>query len=114
MTRVTRSGGSRRFLRPVIIITIFTIAYQIVSFVMTLVLANLFGSKLEMDAFVAANTLPDYFVAVLLSVLGVVFIPIFIDYMSSGNEKEAWVVASGVINLYLLLLGDLMIVGVLF
>jgi putative peptidoglycan lipid II flippase len=104
----------KRLVGPAILITIFAVGAQITAFVIQLTLANLFGSTVQMDAFIAANTLPDYLIAILVSVLGVVFIPVFMDYESSGREEDAWIVTSGIINTYLLLLGILTLTGVLF
>jgi putative peptidoglycan lipid II flippase len=114
MTSETTRILSRRMYRPIITITIITIVNQIINFVMQLALAALFGSNREMDAYIAAITLPNYIVTVLLSVQGAVFIPVFIDYLQSKNEEEAWNVASGVINGYLCFLGAFTVVGVLF
>jgi putative peptidoglycan lipid II flippase len=87
---------------------------QAVGFVTQIVVASLFGARADMDAFLAANTLPQYVIAVLLNALGFVFIPIFVDYATAGREEEAWQIASGVINLCLLVLGILTVVGIVF
>ncbi|MEO8607148.1 MAG: lipid II flippase MurJ [Chloroflexota bacterium] len=107
-------NDKRRLVGPAIFITIFAVGAQVTAFVIQLTLANLFGSTIQMDAFVAANTLPDYLIAILVGVLSVVFIPVFMDYEASGREEDAWIVTSGILNTYLLLLGILTLIGVLF
>ena len=67
-----------------------------------------------MDAFLAANTIPQYIIAIMLSALSFVFIPVFVDYLATGREDEAWQIASSVINLSLLVLGALVAVSILF
>ena len=74
----------------------------------------LFGSRPDMDAFVAANTLPDYLAAVILGSLIVVFIPVFIEYRAAGQNKDAWIVASSVINGCLLLIGVVLLLAMVF
>jgi putative peptidoglycan lipid II flippase len=78
------------------------------------VTAALFGAGAGMDAFLAASTVPQYVISVLLGSLGFVFVPVFLDYIVTGREDEAWLVASSIINLSLLVLGVLVIFGVLF
>ncbi len=66
-----------------------------------------------MDAFLAANTLPQYLIAVLLSALGFVFIPVFVDYASNGDEAGAWQVVNNILSLCTLVLGAIAIAGVI-
>jgi putative peptidoglycan lipid II flippase len=108
------TGGLRRLLGPTLLITMFTLAGQGVSFVTQVVAAAAFGARADMDAFLAANTLPQYVIAVSLNALSYVFIPVFVEYLSSGREKEAWQIASTMITLCLLALGALATVGILF
>jgi len=100
-------------LRPALIVTLFTILGQAVSFLVLIVTAGLFGTTMHMDAFLAAMTLPQYIAAVVLNALGVVVVTTFVRYSATGRLDEAWTVASGVINASLLALGVLALGGVL-
>jgi len=97
-----------------LLITIFTLVGQAVMFAIQVVTAALFGAQAGMDAFLAASTVPQYIIAVLLGSLGIVFVPVFIEYLTVGREEEAWQIASSVINLALLGLGGLVFVGIMF
>jgi putative peptidoglycan lipid II flippase len=108
------SGGLRRLLGPTVVITLFTLAGQGVAFATQVITAAAFGARADMDAFLAANTLPQYVIAVSLNALGYVFIPVFIEYMSAGREQEAWQIAGAMITMCLLVLGGLAVVGVAF
>jgi putative peptidoglycan lipid II flippase len=76
-------------------------------------MAAYFGARSEMDAFLTANTLPQYLTAVLLSSLSFVFIPVFVDYLAQGHEEEAWRLASGIINQCALVLGVIALAGII-
>ena len=95
-------------------VTLFTLMGQVVAFATQVVTAALFGAGADMDAFLAASAVPQYVIAVLLGSLGMVFVPVFIDYLATGREDEAWQIASTVINLSLLVLGALVAAGILF
>ena len=98
----------------VLIITGFSLGGQVVRFTTEIVAAALFGAGAAMDAYLAANTLPQYVMAVLLSSLGFVFIPVFVEHLAEGQKEQAWEIASVVVNLSVLLLGGLIAVGSLF
>jgi putative peptidoglycan lipid II flippase len=99
---------------PTLVITLFAIGGQAVGLVTQVVIAAAFGAGADMDAFLAANTLPQYITAVLLNALAFVFIPMFVEYIATGRKDEAWQVASGVITLCVLALGTLALGGVFF
>lgn len=95
-------------------ITAFRVVWLAVAFISQIVIAGFFGAKSGMDAFIAANTLPQYIITVLMGSLGFVFIPAFIDYKAKGCQDEAWGLASNMINLCLLLFGVITIAGLIF
>ena len=101
-------------LRSTLVVTGFTVLSQMVSFLVWAVSAALFGTNVQMDAFLAAVTLPQYVTAVLLNALAFVLVPVFVQYRSDGREAEAWRVVSAVITLCVITLGGLALVGVVF
>jgi putative peptidoglycan lipid II flippase len=109
-----KSGGSGKILASVFIVSSFTFGGLVVQFITQAVTASLFGAGTGMDAYLAASAVPQYLIAVLIGSLGVVFIPMFMDYLATGREDEAWQIASSVVNLSLLVLGGLVILGILF
>ncbi len=104
----------RKIVGATLLVTLFTFVGLVVAFATQVVTAALFGAGAGMDAFLVASAVPQYVIAVLLGSLGMVFVPVFIDYLATGREDEAWQIASSVINLSLLVLGALVAVGVLF
>lgn len=101
-------------LRSVAVVSLLTAATQAVHFVTQLVIAHLFGVQADMDAYLAAITLPQFTITVVLTSLGFVFIPVFVHHASEGRDDEAWTVASGVINLSLVTLLIITAGGMLF
>jgi putative peptidoglycan lipid II flippase len=85
----------------------------LIGFATQSIAAALFGAGAEMDAYLAANTLPNYLYAVLLSALSVVVVPVLIATYAK-NREETWLIASSLLNLFALSLGVLALLGVLF
>jgi putative peptidoglycan lipid II flippase len=100
--------------RSAFIITAFTFASQFVLFISQIIVAALFGSSYEMDAFLAANTLPQYVIIVLIGSLGFLFVPVYIDCKMLGDEKQAHQLAVSIFNNCLLVLGVITVFGIVF
>jgi len=77
-------------------------------------LAFKFGALTEMDAYIAATTLPTLVATVLIASLSVVFMPVFVEYEDTQSVEQAWHIASSVLNLTLLLLGVIVGLGWMF
>ncbi len=90
-----------------------TLAAQGLGFATQVVIAAAFGARADMDAFLAATTLPQYVTAVVVTALSFVFIPVFIDYSTRGKTEEAWHLGSAVVGLTVLALGTVALAGVL-
>lgn len=72
------------------------------------VVARQFGTSADMDAYVAAFSLPDFlFYVVAGGALGSAFIPVFAGYLTREDMPGAWQLASAVINWIVLLLSIL-------
>ncbi len=99
--------------RSAAVVTALGASAQILGLGTQAIIAGAFGAHAEMDAFLAANTLPQYVVTVLLGALVVVFVPVFIDYDGRGRSADAWHVASAVVTAAGLLLAGLATVGLL-
>ena len=109
-----RRAGMVALLRPTVTITLLTLGAQAVAFLTQVVIAASFGARADMDAFLAASTLPQYLIAVLLSVLAFVFIPVFVEYAAAGREDDAWDIASAVLTMCAVVLGALSLLGIAF
>ena len=64
-----------------------------------------FGATADLDAYFAAFRIPDaIFQLVVAGALSAALIPVFSSYRAREDEKEAWRLASSVINLVLVAL----------
>ena len=104
----------RHLIKPTLLLTSFTIIGQVISFIVNIISAKLFGASIEMDAYLAAQTLPTYVNTVLVGGLGFVFIPIFIENKTKKDEKAAWDIASSTISLYTIILCVISVFGLVF
>ena len=69
------------------------------------VIGAYFGLSKELDAFWAANVIPEsLFNLIVAGAITSAFIPVFTSYLAKERESEGWHVASSVINAMLLLL----------
>lgn len=66
------------------------------------------------DSYNLANVIPNYIYELVLGgILSSIIIPIFIEYLNKKGEKEAFKIASIIINLTLITLGTIAIIGTL-
>lgn len=87
--------------------TLGTGVSRVTGFIRTAALASVLGLTVKemADAFNLANITPNIVYDLILGgVLSSLFIPVFIEYLTTRDEKEAWHVANSVFNLTLLLL----------
>ena len=94
--------------------TTFVVTGQIVGIITQTLVAAFFGAGADLDAFLIAATLPQFSIIVILNALGFVLIPAFVELSVGGNEDEAWVTASSIITLCLLVLTLIAAAGILF
>jgi putative peptidoglycan lipid II flippase len=82
-----------------------TLASRVLGLVREVVMAAYFGAGAAMDVFVVAFTIPNLFRRVFGEVaLESAFLPAFKTFLSRGEKKEAWRLASTVCNILTLLL----------
>jgi len=105
------ASSLRRLVQPALAISAITLASQLLSAGVQVLIAALFGARIELDAYFAALTIPTYFNAVLLGGLSYVFVPLFVEHRTTGSEEEAWKVTGNIMSLYLLVAGCLTIAG---
>jgi putative peptidoglycan lipid II flippase len=74
----------------------------VVQFVYQMILAKYFGASANMDAYMAAITLPTVLTSIFFASGGYAFVPVFSEELDCGNEQRAWMVAG---NTGLLVLG---------
>ena len=80
---------------------------RVTGFIRTAALASVLGltAKAMADSFNLANITPNIIYDLILGgVLASLFIPVFVEYLKTRDEEEAWHVANSVFNLTLLVL----------
>ncbi|MFT3742694.1 MAG: murein biosynthesis integral membrane protein MurJ [Pyrinomonadaceae bacterium] len=105
-TSVARSAG---------IVSIAVMFSRVLGLVREVIFAHFFGAGFLYDAYVVAfripNVLRDLFAE---GALSVAFVKVFTDYQINKGEKEAWRLASLVLNLLAVVMSLICIVGIIF
>jgi len=98
-----------------LILTIAALASRLLGWIRLLVIGSQFGASRELDAYFAAFRIPDaIFQLVVAGALSAALIPVFASYRARGEDREAWVLASSVINLVLIALAVLSLLMAIF
>ena len=83
-----------------LLITIFFGINKIVALVRQAIIAKQFGLSAEIDAFNAANNLPDLLFSLISGgALAMAFIPVLTEYFDKKGAKDAWKLFSQIAHL---------------
>jgi putative peptidoglycan lipid II flippase len=97
---LTNSSPSRSVASAAFLITIMSLASRIMGLFRDRLLASTFGAGDTLDVYYAAFRIPDLIYNLLiLGALSAAFIPVFTSLISRDEEKDAWKLANGVVNL---------------
>jgi putative peptidoglycan lipid II flippase len=111
----TTPGAGRVLAQASLILTVAALASRLLGWVRLLVIGSQFGASRELDAYFAAFRIPDaIFQLVVAGALSAALIPVFQGYRARNEEREAWRLASSVINLVLLALAGTSLVMAIF
>jgi putative peptidoglycan lipid II flippase len=114
MNAVSRPGSvlsNRQIARAALIVVVGFLASGVLGLLRTVILSVTFGAGVELDAFYAAQRIPELLYTVVAGgALGSSFIPVFARYGSNGDEAGAWRLASAVMTLATLIGGLLALV----
>ncbi|HRV93036.1 MAG TPA: murein biosynthesis integral membrane protein MurJ, partial [Anaerolineae bacterium] len=106
MSRIARAAS--------LVMALFVIS-RALGLLREMVVAGQFGTSADMDAYLAAFSLPDFlFYVVAGGALGSAFIPVFAGYLTRNDMPGAWRLASAVINWMVLLLSILAALAAIF
>jgi putative peptidoglycan lipid II flippase len=98
-----------------LILTVAALASRLLGWIRLLVIGSQFGASRELDAYFAAFRIPDaIFQLVVAGALSAALIPVFAGYKARGQDREAWQLASSVINLVLIALAGLSLLMAIF
>jgi putative peptidoglycan lipid II flippase len=80
-----------------------------------MIIGNQFGTSRALDAYLAAFRIPDLiFQLIAGGALASAFIPTFTGYLTQGDERQAWRLASSIINIVFVVLTTCAAVAALF
>lgn len=88
-----------------------TLASTLLGFMREVVSAKYYGTRWEMDTFLAAATIPTILFGVFNGALVSALVPVFSEYLAHHDEDEAWRLASTVLNLLAIVLTVCAVVG---
>ena len=90
---------NRRIARSTLTVMIAFAAAKLISLVQTLIIAQVFGVGRELDAYVAANRIPELIVILISGgALTHAFIPVFSGLLAKGDLDSAWTLSSNLIS----------------
>jgi putative peptidoglycan lipid II flippase len=109
------ASAGRVLVTASLILTVAALASRLLGWIRLLVIGSQFGASRELDAYFAAFRIPDaIFQLVVAGALSAALIPVFAGYRARGQDREAWLLASSVINLVLIGLAGLSLVMAIF
>ena len=89
----------RHLARSTFIVMLAFLAAKIISLMQTLIIAQAFGVGRDLDAYVAANRIPELIVILISGgALTHAFIPVFSGFLAKGDLDSAWTLSSHLIN----------------
>jgi len=101
--------------RSALIVAVFFGLEKALGFVRQVAIARTFGLSPELDAFNAANNLPDLLFALISGgALGIAFIPVLSEYLQTRGRPAAWDLFSRIANLFFLTTAVLSIIVAIF
>ncbi|MBN2044619.1 MAG: murein biosynthesis integral membrane protein MurJ [Anaerolineales bacterium] len=92
--------------RSTFLLAFFFSIDKVFSFVRAMMVNRLFGLSYELDAFNAANNIPDLLSALISGgALGVAMIPVLAELIEKGDQKGSWAVFTRILNLAFIVTG---------
>lgn len=92
-----------RFARSTLIVAVFFGLEKVLGFLRQVIIARQFGLSPELDAFNAANNLPDLLFALISGgALAIAFIPVLTETLQKQDRQAAWDLFSRIANLVFL------------
>lgn len=108
-------SANRQIARAAGVVTLAFVLSQFTGLARQILVADAFGTSPAMEAFTAANRVSEtLFLLVAGGALGSAFIPTFSSLLAQEGEKQAWKLASAVLNLAFLILIILSVIAGIF
>ena len=97
------TGASRTVASAAMLVALGFLGSRLLGALRAVVIANEYGTSVELDAFFVAQRLPELVFQLLAgATLASAFIPVYARYLNRRGEAEAWRLASIVLNVVLL------------
>ncbi|MDR3599585.1 MAG: murein biosynthesis integral membrane protein MurJ [Desulfosporosinus sp.] len=97
------------------LIAVASLLSRILGFLREALISGFFGKSYVTDAYLAGFAVPDLFYNLLVvGALSSAFIPVLSGYLAEKKRKEAWYIASAVMNLVVLVLSVITILALIF
>ena len=95
----SRRQHIRHLARSTFVVMLAFLAAKVISLFQTLIIAQTFGVGRDLDAYVAANRIPELIVILISGgALTHAFIPVFSGFLAKGDLDSAWKLSSHLIN----------------
>jgi len=93
------SIGAKIF-KVTVLIAFLSLLSKILGLVRDMVLANRFGAtdSNALDAYFAAIKAPNMLFYIISGALAAVVVPVFVEYVTKGERKEAWAIFNKLFN----------------
>jgi putative peptidoglycan lipid II flippase len=100
-----------RFAKSTLIVAVFFGLEKVLGFARQILIARQFGLSPELDAFNAANNLPDLLFALISGgALGIAFIPVLSETLQKQDRKALWDLFSRIANLMFMVTGGIALI----
>jgi len=97
------------------LIAVASLLSRVLGFLREALISGFFGKSYVTDAYLAGFAVPDLFYTLLVvGALSSAFIPVLSGYLAEGKRKEAWYIASTVMNLVVVMLSIITIFALIF
>jgi putative peptidoglycan lipid II flippase len=97
------------------LIAVASLLSRILGFLREALISGFFGKSYVTDAYLAGFAVPDLFYTLLVvGALSSAFIPVLSGYLAEGKRKEAWYIASTIMNLVVVMLSIITILALIF
>jgi putative peptidoglycan lipid II flippase len=109
------SNPNRQVASAAGIVMLAFILSQFAGLIRRMLVARVFGTSIELDAFIASNRVSEtIFTLIAGGALGSAFIPIFTELITKGEKEKAWNLASAILNLVFISLCGMAVIAFIF
>lgn len=103
---------ARHLLRSSVLVILFLGLGKVTGLIRLQLVARIFGTSTDYDAFTAANQLPEvFFVLIAGGSLAAAFIPVYSNYLNNESQQKAFALGNTILTIVILLLGAVSATG---